>query len=309
MCWFCLWLWIWPRTRARGTGSGNFGFAQILLIFCWHSVLIAAHRIQCFPQVENKALTKLAKGQHACHRRTLLGREYDRGPPSCRGFGGSPPKIFFEILHAIWWHLVTSEAIWWSWKVNVSWGLRVVKTGCIIFDKCMAVIVNTETTFFSSHVLTDSVTSFLLWSQTKKLVLCFFLLVAGWLHSSSGCLSLVFCAFYFFFLFWWFITVHWSSFKELIYLHLCGSGPLHDETKIWRCNPNHRQSISPAFHKSLAKYDDYFTEGSCSHCQNFQSGNQTAFGNVNVATFMTSKALEIMKKRKPYKNTLFVNQY
>ena len=66
----------------------------------------------------------------------------------------------------------------------------------------------------------------------------------------------IFCIL-FFFLFWWFITVHWSSFKELIYLHLCGSGPLHDETKIWRCNPNHRQSISPAFHKSLAKYDDY----------------------------------------------------
>ena len=89
----------------------------------------------------------------------------------------------------------------------------------------------------------------------------------------------IFCIL-FFFLFRWFITVHWSSFTKPIYLQLRGSGPLHDETKIWRCPPNHRQSISPAFHKSLAKYDDYFTEGSCSRCQNFRSGNQTAFGNM-----------------------------
>ena len=54
------------------------------------------HHTQCFPQVENKALTKLAEGQHACHRHALLGEEYERGcRPSGRGvWGGLPPKVF-----------------------------------------------------------------------------------------------------------------------------------------------------------------------------------------------------------------------
>ena len=143
----------------------------------------------------------------------------------------------------------------------------------------MAVIVNTKTTLFLCHVLTDSVTSFLLWSQTNSWFFAFFLLL--W----ADCIPLlIVCHLYFLhficFLFWWFITVHWSLFKKPIYLHLRGSGPLHDETKIWRCNPNHRQLISPTFHKSLAKYDDYFTECSCSRCQNFQFGNQMVFGNM-----------------------------
>ena len=142
----------------------------------------------------------------------------------------------------------------------------------------MAVIVDTKTTFFLCHVLPDSVTSFLLWSQTKSWFFAFFLLWADCIPLLVVCHLYV--LHFIFFLFWWFITVHWSSFKKLICLHLHGSGPLHDETKIWRCNPNHRQSISPAFHKSLAKYNDYFTEGSCSHCQNFRFGNQTAFGNM-----------------------------
>ena len=78
----------------------------------------------------------------------------------------------------------------------------------------------------------------------------------------ADCIPLLLvCHLYFlhfiFFLFWWFITVHWSLFKKPIYLHQCGWEPLHDETKIWRCNPNHCQSISPTFHKSLANYDDY----------------------------------------------------
>ena len=115
----------------------------------------------------------------------------------------------------------------------------------------------------------------------QKFVLCLFLVVVGWLHSSSDCLSPVFFVFYFFF----------SSGGSLlfievvekpIYLHLRGSGPLHDETKIWRCNPNQRQLISPTFHKSLAKYNDYFTEGSCCRCQNFQFRNQMAFGNMRT---------------------------
>ena len=122
-------------------------------------------------------------------------------------------------------------------------------------------------------------TSFSLWSQTKSWFFAFFLLLR------AHCIPLlVVCHLYFlyfiFFLFWWLITVHWSSFTKWIYLHLHGSELLHDETKIWRCNPNHRQSILPAFHKSLAKYDDYFTEGSCSRCQNFQFGNQMVFGNM-----------------------------
>ena len=108
-----------------------------------------------------------------------------------------------------------------------------------------------------------------------------FLLVNCWLTAFLFWLfvTCIFCIFIFF-LFWWFITVHWNSFKNPIYLYLRGSGRLHDETQIWRCNPNHRQSISPAFHQSLAKYDDYFTEGSCSRCQNFRFGKQTAFGNM-----------------------------
>ena len=138
----------------------------------------------------------------------------------------------------------------------------------------MAVIVNTKTTFFLCHVLTDSVTSFLLWSQTKTWFFAFFLLL--W----ADCIPpLIVCHCIFAFYLFSLLVVHYCSLK-LIYLHLCRSGPLHDETKIWRCNPNHRQSISPTFHKSVAKYNDYFTEGSCSCCQNFWFGNQMAFGNM-----------------------------
>ena len=42
----------------------------------------------------------------------MLGERLERGvaPPSLWGSGG-PPLENFEILHAIWWHPTTSEAI------------------------------------------------------------------------------------------------------------------------------------------------------------------------------------------------------
>ena len=62
----------------------------------------------------------------------------------------------------------------------------------------MAVIVNTKTTFFLCHVLTDSVTSFLLWSQTKSWFFPFFSCCCGltaflfWLFVNGS-----FCIFFF----------------------------------------------------------------------------------------------------------------
>ena len=81
---------------------------------------------------------------------------------------------------------------------------------CIIFDKYMAVIVNTKTTFFLCHVLTDSVTSFLLWSQTKSWFLLF-----------SCCCGLTA------FLFWLFVTCifcilfFFSSGGSLLFIEVC----------------------------------------------------------------------------------------
>ena len=90
------------------------------------------------------------------------------------------------------------------------------------------------------------------------------------------------------------VHVHWGSLKKPVYLHLRGSGPLHDETKIWRCNPNHCQSISLAFHKSLVKYDQLFLPRARALGFTVKtSGLESAFGNMWT--------LDVMKKLKPIK--------
>ena len=122
----------------------------------------------------------------------------------------------------------------------------------------------------------------------KPVVLGFFLVVVVWLHSSSVSLSLA--------SFFSLLVVHvrWGSLKKPVYLHLRGSGPLHDETKIWRCNPNHRQPISPAFHKSLVKYDRLFLPRARALVFAVKtSGSESAFRNTWT--------LDVMKKLKPIK--------
>ena len=90
------------------------------------------------------------------------------------------------------------------------------------------------------------------------------------------------------------VHVHWGLLKKPVYLHLRGSGPLHDETKIWRCNPNHRQSISLTFHKSWVKYDRLFLLRARALVFTVKtSGSESAFGNTWT--------LEVMKKLKPIK--------
>ena len=90
------------------------------------------------------------------------------------------------------------------------------------------------------------------------------------------------------------VHVRWGSLKKPVYLHLRGSGPLHDETKIWRCNPNHRQPISRAFHKSLVKYVRLFLPRARALVFTVNtSGSESAFRN----TWM----LDVMKKLKPIK--------
>ena len=104
------------RWRWRGSYFSRFQPQQ-----CSMSMTLSEHpqlhHGQCFPQVENKALTKLAFGQLARHRRAG-GRVWEGGVPPLVGGGvwGVPPKKKFEILHAVWWHLVTSEAISWPQK-------------------------------------------------------------------------------------------------------------------------------------------------------------------------------------------------
>ena len=70
-----------------------------------------------FPRLKMRHLPRWPKASMHAIGACCWGESRRGGcPPSLRGVWGVSPQKNFEILHAIWWHLVTSEAISWSCK-------------------------------------------------------------------------------------------------------------------------------------------------------------------------------------------------